>query len=90
MSNRFLSLLVFRPRPVQLITTCVVLAFGLMAFAAEPIRYQVAAAETAKNVSANHPTLHQAKRLIEAGQAEEVHYDAPPISRCQSQTGSAR
>lgn len=72
MSNRFLSLLVFRPRPVQLITTCVVLAFGLMAFAAEPIRYQVAAAETAKNVSANHPTLRQAKRLIEAGQAEEA------------------
>ncbi len=72
MSNRFLSLLVFRPRPVQLITTCVVLAFGLMAFAAEPIRYQVAAAETAKNVSANHPTLNQAKRLIEAGQAEEA------------------
>jgi len=72
MSNRFLSLLVFRPRPVQLITTSVVLAFGLVAFAAEPIRYQVAAAETAKNVSANHPTLHQAKRLIEAGQAEEA------------------
>jgi branched-chain amino acid transport system substrate-binding protein len=72
MSNRFLSLLVFRPRPVQLITTSVVLAFGLVAFAAEPIRYQIAAAETGKNVSANHPTLHQAKRLIEAGQAEEA------------------
>jgi ABC-type branched-subunit amino acid transport system substrate-binding protein/predicted negative regulator of RcsB-dependent stress response len=35
-------------------------------------RHQVAAAETAKQAPANHPTLNQAKRLIDAGQAEEA------------------
>jgi branched-chain amino acid transport system substrate-binding protein len=57
---------------MQLAIMSVALLFGLMAFAVEPVRYAIAAAEKAKNAPANNPTLLQAKRLIEAGQAEEA------------------
>jgi ABC-type branched-subunit amino acid transport system substrate-binding protein/predicted negative regulator of RcsB-dependent stress response len=57
---------------MQLAIMSVALVFGLMAFAVEPVRYAKAAAEKTKNAPANNPTLLQAKRLIEAGQAEEA------------------
>jgi branched-chain amino acid transport system substrate-binding protein len=58
-----------RPRPF--IAAC---AFAC-AFAAFPfpvLTFAAPAAETAKRTPANHPTLNQAKRLIDAGQAEEA------------------
>src|SRR5262247_2726957 len=71
MANRFRSLH-FRPALVQLAVMSVSLALGVAAFAGEPFLHTIAATEKAKNVPANNPTLLQAKRLIEAGQAEEA------------------
>jgi len=48
------------------------LALGVAAFASEPFLHTIAATEKAKNAPTNNPTLLQAKRLIEAGQAEEA------------------
>lgn len=72
MANRFIPLFFFRSRPMQIVTTVLAFAFGVMAFAAEPTLFPVAAAETAKKAPANNQTLYQAKRLIEAGQPEEA------------------
>ncbi len=58
--------------PVRLpVAACVGLLLALVTFAM-PERHPVAAAETAKRAPANHPSLNQAKRLIDAGQAEEA------------------
>ncbi len=72
MANRFIPLFFFRSRPMQIVTTVLAFAFGVMAFAAEPTLLPVAAAETTKKAPANNQTLYQAKRLIEAGQPEEA------------------
>ena len=71
MANRFRSLH-FRPGLVQLAVMSVSLALGVAAFASEPFLHTIAATEKAKNAPTNNPTLLQAKRLIEAGQAEEA------------------
>jgi branched-chain amino acid transport system substrate-binding protein len=71
MANRFRSLH-FRPALVQLAVMSVSLALGVAAFAGEPFVHTIAATEKAKNAPTNNPTLLQAKRLIEAGQAEEA------------------
>jgi branched-chain amino acid transport system substrate-binding protein len=71
MANRFRSLH-FRPALVQLAVMSVSLALGVAAFAGEPSVHTIAATEKAKNAPTNNPTLLQAKRLIEAGQAEEA------------------
>jgi len=57
---------------VQLAVMSVSLALGVAAFASEPFLHTIAATEKAKNAPTNNPTLLQAKRLIEAGQAEEA------------------
>src|SRR5919109_5206347 len=49
---------------------CLALAF--FAFPIDAAWQVAAAAETAKHAPANHPTLNQAKRLIDGGQAEEA------------------
>jgi branched-chain amino acid transport system substrate-binding protein len=51
---------------------CACLAFALFAFPMDAAWSVVAAAETPKRAPANHPTLNQAKRLIDGGQAEEA------------------
>ncbi|HKE63004.1 MAG TPA: penicillin-binding protein activator [Nitrospira sp.] len=71
MANRFRSLH-FRPGLVQLAVMTVSLALGVAAFAGEPFLHTIAATEKAKHAPTNNPTLLQAKRLIEAGQAEEA------------------
>jgi len=45
---------------------------ALLAFSVVAAWHVAVAAETAKRAPANHPTLNQAKRLIDAGQAEEA------------------
>ncbi len=45
---------------------------ALVALGVDARPHSVSAAETAKQAPANHPTLNQAKRLIDAGQAEEA------------------
>lgn len=57
---------------MQLAIMSVMLALGVATFAGEPFLHAIAATEKAKNVPTNNPTLLQAKRLIEAGQAEEA------------------
>ena len=57
---------------MQLAVMSVSLALGVAAFASEPFLHTIAATEKAKNAPTNNPTLLQAKRLIEAGQAEEA------------------
>jgi branched-chain amino acid transport system substrate-binding protein len=53
------------------VAACVGLLLALVTFAMVE-RHPVAAAETAKRAPASHPSLNQAKRLIDAGQAEEA------------------
>lgn len=50
---------------------CVGLMLALVTFSM-PDCHSVAAAETVKRAPATHPSLNQAKRLIDAGQAEEA------------------
>ena len=59
------------PRIQLPIAACVALTLALVTFAV-PGGHPVAAAETAKRAPASHPSLNQAKRLIDAGQAEEA------------------
>jgi branched-chain amino acid transport system substrate-binding protein len=53
------------------VAACVGLLLALVTFAM-PELHPAAAAETAKRAPASHPSLNQAKRLIDAGQAEEA------------------
>ena len=59
-------------QPRRFTAACACLAFALSAFPVDAAWRVVAAAETAKRAPANHPTLNQSKRLIDAGQAEEA------------------
>jgi TolA-binding protein len=59
------------PRIQLPIAACVALTLALVTFAV-PGGHPVAAAETAKRAATSHPSLNQAKRLIDAGQAEEA------------------
>ena len=58
-------------RPSPFIAACAI-ACTLAATAFPVHTYAAPAAETAKRAPANNPTLNQAKRLIDAGQAEEA------------------
>jgi branched-chain amino acid transport system substrate-binding protein len=60
------------PHPRRFAAACAALAFVLAALPLGAGWHVVAAAETVKRAPANHPTLNQAKRLIDAGQAEEA------------------
>jgi branched-chain amino acid transport system substrate-binding protein len=70
MFNRLISLLLCPSKSTRF--TSVILTVALMASSTEPLPFPAAAAQAAKNAPANNPTLLQAKRLIEAGQAEEA------------------
>ncbi|HKT36118.1 MAG TPA: penicillin-binding protein activator [Nitrospira sp.] len=59
-----------RLRPVTAV--CVGLAFAVLALSIDSTWRPAEGAETTKRAPANHPTLNQAKRLIDAGQAEEA------------------
>lgn len=60
--------------PLKLASACIAATLSWLAVGTWPFEpVQMAAyAEPAKNVPANHPTLNQAKRLIDAGQSEEA------------------
>ena len=60
------------PRSRRFTAACAALAFALLAFSVDAAWHAAVAAETAKRAPANHPTLNQAKRLIDGGQAEEA------------------
>ena len=73
MAHRFTPLLFFRLGPLHVAATGLAFTFCLTGFVTEATLFlPVVAAETTKKAPANHPTLYQAKRLIEAGQAEEA------------------
>jgi branched-chain amino acid transport system substrate-binding protein len=59
-----------RPRPLA--AACLALALVLPALPLDAAIRTGAPTEAAKHAPANHPTLNQAKRLIDAGQAEEA------------------
>jgi ABC-type branched-subunit amino acid transport system substrate-binding protein/outer membrane protein assembly factor BamD (BamD/ComL family) len=61
----------FPPRPRPYAAACAAVICALLALPIEAT-YAAPAAETAKRGPANNPTLNQAKRLIDAGQAEEA------------------
>jgi ABC-type branched-subunit amino acid transport system substrate-binding protein/predicted negative regulator of RcsB-dependent stress response len=71
-ADGFLSPCGSHPNPRRFAAACAALAFLLLALPLLASWQVVAAAETAKRAPANHPTLNQAKRLIDAGQAEEA------------------
>ncbi len=54
------------------IAACACFFVALVALGVDARPHSASAAETAKQAPANHPTLNQAKRLIDAGQAEEA------------------
>jgi branched-chain amino acid transport system substrate-binding protein len=54
------------------VAVCACFLIALAALSIDAVGVPVSAAETAKQAPANHPTLNQAKRLIDAGQAEEA------------------
>jgi branched-chain amino acid transport system substrate-binding protein len=60
------------PQSRRFTAACAALALALLAFSVVAAWHVAVAAETAKRAPANHPTLNQAKRLIDAGQAEEA------------------
>jgi branched-chain amino acid transport system substrate-binding protein len=60
------------PRRTKPSAACVCFVFALLACAVLPAWHPADAAEPAKRAPANHPTLNQAKRLIDAGQPEEA------------------
>jgi ABC-type branched-subunit amino acid transport system substrate-binding protein len=60
--------------PLKLTTACITFLLLWLSFGSWPSELLLpsASAVTAKHVPANHPTLSQAKRLIDAGQSEEA------------------
>jgi branched-chain amino acid transport system substrate-binding protein len=60
------------PQSRRFTAACAALTFALLAFSVVAAWHIALAAETAKRAPANHPTLNQAKRLIDGGQAEEA------------------
>src|SRR5215510_50808 len=59
-------------RPRLLAAACAGLAMALLTLPVASAWRSAVAAETTKRAPANHPTLTQAKRLIDGGQAEEA------------------
>jgi len=59
-----------KPRPLTAV--CIGLVCALLALPFDSTWRPATAVETAKRAPANHPSLTQAKRLIESGQAEEA------------------
>lgn len=74
MASRFTPLLCSRRMPLKFATACI--TFTLLWVSVGPWPSwslpSSASAKPEKNVPANHPTLNQAKRLIDAGQSEEA------------------
>jgi branched-chain amino acid transport system substrate-binding protein len=60
------------PHPRRFAAACAALACLILALPLHAGVAVAAAADSAKRAPANHPTLNQAKRLIDAGQAEEA------------------
>jgi branched-chain amino acid transport system substrate-binding protein len=60
------------PQSRRFTAACAALACALLALSVVAAWHVAVAAETAKRAPANHPTLNQAKRLIDGGQAEEA------------------
>jgi branched-chain amino acid transport system substrate-binding protein len=74
MAGRLIPSLSTNRMPLTLATTCLTFLLMLLSVGLEaswPFLHS-AFGETIKNTPANHPTLNQAKQLIDAGQAEEA------------------
>jgi ABC-type branched-subunit amino acid transport system substrate-binding protein len=74
MASRFTPLLCTSPMPLKLATARITFTLTLFCVSLGSLWPVIhpAVAEAAKDTPANHPVLNQAKRLIDAGQAEEA------------------